>query len=234
MKLFISLSTKNDWLHKRVVNPKTKRKVYVASLPERLREKYRPKHEEHTKIKQALHKVWHLVSEPFVLAWKVATNKKYRSEVAHHLSSAFKKECHETKHMAQTLVKMARGHEVAADDKNKAAHQFADIAKVGLLSSLLGHVAAGGIAKLVATLASPVDEVAGVMIDKPLRAATKRVFGKEHGILPSSFYEDHGNPPSESTDYSLTEEEKQELDRAITKFVNALSATSIEDPIQKY
>ena len=145
---------------------------------------------EHGFLKKALHGVWHALSDPFKKAWKLATDKKYRTEVKDFVVKAAKKEGSQTKVMAGTFAKLLKGEKVSREEKLAAMDQMADIIKVAAMGAMVTHIAAGGVAKAIATLASPADEVVGVAIDKPLRAITKKLFGREHGILPTSFYEE--------------------------------------------
>jgi hypothetical protein len=144
----------------------------------------------HGFIKRALKGVWHAISDPFKKAYKLATDKKYRTEVKDFVVKACRKEGTQTKAMAGHIARALKGEKLTAAEKGAVMDQMADIVKVALMSSMVGHVATGGIAKAIATLASPADELIGVAIDKPLRAATKKFFGREHGILPTSFYEE--------------------------------------------
>jgi hypothetical protein len=146
--------------------------------------------EEHGFLRKALHHVWEAVTDPFKKAWKLATDKKYRTEVKDFVVKAARKEGGQTKAMAGTFAKLLKGEKVTREEKMQAMDQMADIVKVAAMGAMVGHIAGGGIVKLAATLASPADELAGIAIDKPLRAITKKLFGREHGILPTSFYEE--------------------------------------------
>lgn len=146
--------------------------------------------EEHGFLRKALHHVWDAVTDPFKKAWKLATDHKYRKSVKDFVVKAAKKEGTQTKAMAGTFAKLLKGEKVTREEKIAAMEQMADIVKVAAMGAMVGHVAAGGLVKLAATLASPADELAGIAIDKPLRKITKKIFGREHGILPTSFYEE--------------------------------------------
>lgn len=145
---------------------------------------------EHSLLKKALHGVWHVVSDPFKKMWKLATDKSYRKEVKDFVIKAVKKEGSQTKVMAGTFKRILQGEKVSRDEKVAALNQFIDLAKVATVGGFAKHMAAGGVMKFLSTMASPVDEVVGVAVDKPLRKLTKKLFGHAHGILPSSFYED--------------------------------------------
>jgi len=144
---------------------------------------------EHGLLKKALHGVWHAISDPFKKAWKLATDKKYRTEVKDFVVKAVKKEGSQTKSMAGTFKRVLQGEKVSREEKVAAMNQLADLVKVAAVGGLAAHMAGGGIAKFLATMASPVDEVVGIAVDGPMRKITKKIFGHAHGILPSSFYE---------------------------------------------
>lgn len=150
---------------------------------------------EHGFVRRALHGVWHALSDPFKKGWKLLTDTKYRTEVKDFVVRAAKKEGSQTKKMAQTFAKVLKGEKVSREEKLAAIEQMADIVKVAALGGMVSHVAAGGLAKLIATLASPADEIVGIAIDKPLRAVTKKIFGRAHGILPTAFYEEGVRAP---------------------------------------
>jgi len=140
-------------------------------------------------LKAAAGKAWHAVTGPFKAAFKLATDKKYRAEFKKTMGDAIKKETKETKQLLATLKKaVTPGQKVTKEERNAAINQVADLAKVALLGTFAGHMAAEGAVKFLATLASPLDEMAGIMLDGPLRRVTKKIFGKEHGLLPDSFY----------------------------------------------
>lgn len=141
-------------------------------------------------IRGLLGKAWHAVTGPFHAAFKLATNKKARTEFKDSIKKSVAKEVGQTKALLGTLGKALTGQKVTKEERTAAINQTVDLAKTALLGMFAGHMAGEGIKTFVATLASPLDEMAGIMIDGPLRRATKKIFGHEHGILPSSFYDD--------------------------------------------
>lgn len=140
-------------------------------------------------LKSALGKAWHTLTEPFVGAFHLATSKKSRSEFKAKIGGALRSEASETKALFSTLKKaVTPGQKVSKEERTAAINQVADLVKAGLIAAMYGSIAAHGIGELLATVASPAEEIIGAALDKPLRAITKKVFGHEHGILPSSFY----------------------------------------------
>lgn len=145
---------------------------------------------EHGRVKKLLHGVWHAVSHPFKSAYKLITDKKYRGQVKDFVVKACKKEGTQTHAMAKNVARALKGEKLTAEEKAAMIDQMADIVKVAAIGAVVGHAAAGGLARLAATVASPADELIGVAIDGPLRKLTKKLFGREHGVLPTSFYEE--------------------------------------------
>lgn len=145
---------------------------------------------EHSRVKKLLHGVWHAVSHPFKSAYKLITDKKYRGQVKDFVVKACKKEGTQTYAMAKNIARALKGEKLTAEEKAEMIDQMADLVKVAVIGTIVGHAAAGGLEKLAATVASPVDELVGVALDAPLRKITKKLFGREHGILPTSFYEE--------------------------------------------
>lgn len=144
---------------------------------------------EHGFLHRALHHVWDALTDPFKKGWKLIRDKKYRTEVKDFVVKAAKKEGSETKAMASTIAKALRGEKVTKEERNAALHQAADIIKMAVIAGTYGNIASHGIAELAAAIASPADEIVGMMLDPHIRRITKHIFGKEHGILPSAFYE---------------------------------------------
>jgi len=167
---------------KQVDLPKTAPKSEPKDTPEEKKE--------HGRLHKALHGVWHAISDPFKKAWKLATDKKYRTEVKDFVVKAVKKEGSQTKAMAGTFKRVLQGEKVSREDKVAAMNQLADLVKVAAIGGMATHMAGGGIAKFLATMASPADELVGIAVDGPMRKITKKIFGHAHGILPSSFYEE--------------------------------------------
>jgi hypothetical protein len=82
--------------------------------------------------------------------------------------------------------------EVRPQEVKAAVVQFVDIATKVLIFVFIGphvaHMFAEGPLRAMMALMSPVDEVAGVMLDKPLRWVTNKFLGAAIGLLPSGFY----------------------------------------------
>lgn len=176
------------------------------------------------KIKHALRHVWHAVVGPFQEAWKLATKKEARAAFKKKMGKAIRKETEETKHMVGTIRRVLRGEKISKEDRDKAIHQFVDLAKTVAVGAMVGHVFAGGLAKALATLASPADEMVGIAIDRPLRKITKKLFGKAHGILPSAFYED-----DEVTSAYKDGDEYKILEKMIDDLMDELTKEGVDE-----
>lgn len=146
------------------------------------------------KLKALAVKAGHKLIHPFVAMKDLATKPEARAELKAHIKKSIKKEVAETKRMVGTIGRALKGESVSAEDRNHAIHQAADLVKTAMMAMAVTHIFAGGAVKALATLASPADEVVGMAIDAPIRAATKRVFGQAHGLLPSAFYEGVESP----------------------------------------
>lgn len=135
---------------------------------------------------------WHMITHPFISAWKLLTKPTYRKQVALGIKRAVKHEARATKHMLAVAVKLASGEEVKPQEVRAAAIQFADIATKVLIAYFVGphiaHMFSHGVLKALASLLSPIYEVIGVAIDKPIRWATEKFLGVSIGLLPSGFY----------------------------------------------
>lgn len=143
----------------------------------------------HPNLRKALGHAWHTVVHPFHAAWDLARKSEARKELRTKIVKAVKQEGRETKALLGTLGRALKGEKISAAERSAAIAQTADIVKTALISYAVGHIFAGGVVKALATLASPVDEIVGIAIDKPLRAVTAKVFGGAHGLLPTAFYE---------------------------------------------
>ena len=139
-------------------------------------------------IKHALGHAWHMATDPFVKGYKLATDKKYRGEIKDWVKGIAAKEKAQTKQLVGSLGKVAKGEKLSKQEKDALVDQVADVVKMGVGAAVLGHFVHGGVENLAALL-SPLDEMVGIALDGPLRKATKAVFGREHGLLPTSFYE---------------------------------------------
>lgn len=186
---------------------------------------------EHSRVKKVLHGVWHAVSHPFKAAYKLATDKKYRGQVKDFVVKACKKEGTQTKQMAKNIARVLKGEKLSAEEKAAIADQLADVVKVAVMGAVVGHAAAGGLAKLAATVATPVDELVGVAIDGPLRKATKKLFGREHGLLPTSFYDEgvrHAMLTLLSEDYKEGDEYKV-IEKMVEAILDEMGKTDLDE-----
>ena len=139
-------------------------------------------------VKRALGHLWHMASDPFVKGHKLATSKEYRGEIKDWLHGVGKKELKQHTGMMASLGKVVKGEKLTKEEKSAMVDQIADTVKMAAGVVLAAHFAEGGLANLAALL-SPADEMVGIALDKPLRAITKALLGREHGLLPTSFYE---------------------------------------------
>ena len=135
---------------------------------------------------------WHMLTAPFIAAWKMATNPSYRAKVIAGIKRALRHEVRATRHMVVVAQRLLAGEEVKPQEVKAAVVQFVDIAMKVIIGVFVGphiaHLFAHGVLKALASLLSPLDEVIGVMIDKPLRWATQHLIGESIGLLPSGFY----------------------------------------------
>lgn len=129
------------------------------------------------------------ITHPFHAALDLIKKPEARKALKDKMMTAVKKEGRETGALVKTIGKALRGEKITSTERNAAISQVADVAKVAALTFVAGHMFAGGVAKALITLASPVDEIAGIALDKPLRAITTKLFGAAHGLLPTAFYE---------------------------------------------
>lgn len=123
-------------------------------------------------------------------AYKLAFKPAVRKALVKKFTSVVKQEAKETVAMVKTVGKMVSGGETTHEERVAAVNQAVDLVKVGAASAIVGTWAAGGLAELAKELAMPWDDLAGSLVDKPLRAITERYLGSGsvHGLLPSAFY----------------------------------------------
>jgi hypothetical protein len=137
--------------------------------------------------------VWETFTHPFVTAWKLITSNQARSETKFWLKTIARKEATKTRHMMAVASTLARGGEVERAELGKAVHQFVDLLKTALILGVLTHHFGPQLIRdplhVLGVLASPADELVGLMLDKPLRIVTRYLLGQGFGILPSSFYD---------------------------------------------
>lgn len=135
---------------------------------------------------------WHTLTHPFISLYKLFTDPTYRGEIARGIKRAISHEVRATKHMVNVGVRLAQGEKVSPQEVKAAAVQFLDLATKVILAYVVGphlaHMFAHGVLKALATLLSPVDEIAGMLLDKPLRWASQKFLGSSIGLLPSGFY----------------------------------------------
>lgn len=138
------------------------------------------------------HNVWHMVTGPFFGIKKLITSQQFRTEVKASFKRALSHEIRSTKHMVSVAARLARGEEVNPQERKAAMHQLVDILVKAVLVYFTGphiaHLFSGGVWKALAALLSPLDEVVMVLLDKPIRAAAKKLMSADIGLLPSGFY----------------------------------------------
>lgn len=137
--------------------------------------------------------VWETFTHPFAAAWKLLTSNQARSETKRWLKTVGRKEITKTRHMLVVASTLARGGEVERADLTRAVHQFIDLLKTALILGVLTYHFGPTLIRdplhVFGVLASPADEIIGLMLDKPLRMITRHLLGQGFGILPSSFYD---------------------------------------------
>lgn len=145
-----------------------------------------------SKLKHALGHAFEAVADPFKKAYRLVAGKdrkEYRKEVGEWVKGIGKTESKETKAMLGTFKKVLTGQPTTREEKVAAVNQVLDVAKAIAITSFYGSIAAHeGLGALLGTVLSPGEEIAGMLLDGPLRRITKRLTGHEHGILPSAFY----------------------------------------------
>jgi hypothetical protein len=138
------------------------------------------------------HSVWHMVTGPFFGIKKLLTSPEFRTEVKASFRRALSHEVRSTKHMMSVAGRLARGEEVKPEERKAAMRQLVDIISKAVLIYFAGphvaHLFSHGIWKALATLLSPLDEIVVILLDKPLRAAAKKLLSADIGMLPSGFY----------------------------------------------
>lgn len=137
--------------------------------------------------------VWHTATHPFISIWKHIVSSQAREETKRYIKRAIRKEKRETYHMVEVARRLAKGEKVHPQELKNAVHQFLDLLKTAIIIGLGAHelvplIAASPLHAL-GILASPADEVVGLLMDSPLRYATTFLLGQGHGLLPSAFYE---------------------------------------------
>jgi hypothetical protein len=136
--------------------------------------------------------LWHMLIHPFLAIGKMFVSPSFRNEVKISFKRALKHEVRASKHMMSVAGRLARGEEVKPQERKAAMHQLTAILVKAVLVYFAGphvsHLFASGFWKAGATLLSPIDEVLMVLLDKPLRAATKKLMSADIGLMPSGFY----------------------------------------------
>jgi len=139
-----------------------------------------------------LKSAWHSLVHPFVSAWKLVVSPSYRGTIKKALKRVVSHEIRSTKHMARVAMRLAQGEEIPPQEVRAAALQFVDILTKVLLGVIVGphiaHLFAAGPLRAMMALMSPLDEVAGVLLDAPIRWASRKFLGGALGLLPSGFY----------------------------------------------
>ena len=177
-----------------------------------------PKKDWKEKFKEMAKHAGHQLAHPFVAAKDLVTKPEARKKFSKYLKGAIRKEVKETKHLKDTIKRALKGDKIYEADRRKAINQAVDLVKVALLGATVAHLFHGGVVKAIGALASPVDEVVAMGIDKPLRDVTEKVFGSSHGLLPSSFYEE-------------AENEYDVLDRIIDQILAGIANSDFDEPV---
>lgn len=135
---------------------------------------------------------WHMLTAPFIAAWKMATSPQYRAKVIAGFKRAIRHEVRATRHMVVVAQRLIVGEEVKSQEVKAAVVQFIDLAVKVLIGVFVGphvaHLFAHGVMQALAALLSPLDEILGILIDKPMRWASQHLIGEAIGLLPSGFY----------------------------------------------
>ena len=135
---------------------------------------------------------WHMLSDPFHKVWHLFTSNSYRQQILRSVKRAIRHEVRSTRHMFIVARRILHGESVPKQELRNAAIQFIDLLTKVLLVAFvgpeIGHLLAAGPLQALLSLMSPADELAAIMLDKPLRFVTQRLLGSAIGLLPSGFY----------------------------------------------
>jgi hypothetical protein len=133
-----------------------------------------------------------MLIHPFLAIGKMLVSPSFRNEIKISFKRALSHEVRASKHMLSVAGRLARGEEVNRQERKAAMHQLTDILVKAVLLYFAGphiaHLFESGIWKALAALLSPLDEVILVLLDKPIRAATKKLMSADLGLMPSGFY----------------------------------------------
>jgi len=136
--------------------------------------------------------LWRMLIHPFLAIGKMFVSPTFRNEIKTSFKRALSHELRASKHMMSVAGRLARGEEVNPHERKAAMHQLTDILVKTVLvyfaSPHIAHLFASGIWKALAALLSPIDEVVLVLLDKPIRAASKKLMSADIGLMPSGFY----------------------------------------------
>ncbi len=139
-----------------------------------------------------LNGVWHMIVAPFINIGKLITSPAFRVEIKTAFRRALSHEMRSTKHMVNVAGRLSRGEEVNPQERTTAMHQLVDILTKVVLLYFVGPRITGlfenGIWKALAALMSPLDDIVVILLDKPIRAAAKKLMSADIGLLPSGFY----------------------------------------------
>lgn len=130
------------------------------------------------------------------VGYSFAKDSKSRAKAKNFIVHAIKTEGAETVHMVKTVGRLLTGQSVTTEDKVKAVNQAVDLCKVAAGTAILASWAHGGIHEFAKEISLPYDDMVGLLLDKPLRAATEHHFGSlgKHGLLPSAAYGESAMP----------------------------------------
>jgi len=136
--------------------------------------------------------LWHMLVHPFLAIGKLIRSSSFRNEVKTSFKRALKHEVRASKHMLSVAGRLARGEEVRPQERKAAMRQLVQVLTKSVLLYFIGphisHLFAGGIWKALAALLSPINDVMLVLLDKPIRAAAKKLMQADIGLMPSGFY----------------------------------------------
>ena len=133
-----------------------------------------------------------MIVHPFLSLGKLVKSSAFRQEVKNAFKRALRHEVRATKHMLSVAGRLARGEEVKPQERKAAMHQLVDVLTKALLLYFAGphvaHLFQSGLWRALGALLSPLDEIIVILLDKPLRAATRKLLSADIGLMPSGFY----------------------------------------------
>ena len=135
---------------------------------------------------------WHALTGPITSIWKLLKSKGYRAEIKKSLLRVIHHEVRATRHLIHVAVKLSKNEPVSKHEMRMAAVQFVDLASKAIMIWFIGphvaHFLSSGVTNILLSLISPFDDLAGILLDRPLRWVSKKFLGRELGLLPGGFY----------------------------------------------